>query len=1377
MRRKACLAVLPLAAVVLAILFWWLLRGQTLLNEVKAAVETEMTRTLGTQVSIGAAELTAWNVVTLTELKVFDRQGRIVAQIASASVEVDPLRLLWIRQIVDAIARVRLDRPEVLLYRESSGKWNIDDLLKEDLPESRAFRGKITLADGQVRLHAANRDWQIAPIAGTLDFTENPVISFRLNLREQDRRARTFGAITPRGHGVVTLQGQNQQLEDWQGLFPADWALADLRGRLAGLDVTLKRNQEGVSFAGELRPVGVAGKFADVEWSEVSGLITFSEQEVQFYQLEGRLNEQQVSVNGKVLKPMKEPELQVKLVAKAIDPTALSANCPVTGSVDMTASLSGKWLALQADGTVNIANGSVGEWKLGGFVARFSGRRLADGWLIRLRQGQGTLAGEMLHDLQMAVVTQNGQLQMETLFAKLGSGSVAAHGLIGPEQLDVKLLTAALPLRVLSMQYPELRANGNLDFTGRVSGTAQNVRISGAFLATDGSLLRQPFNLLQGNLAWSEGTVTISDVEMNNGKGKHRMDGRVALTGSRAIDMTIKTQAARAEDIVALLAPGEPLTGNIENEVTLSGTLDQIDAQGKLTLWEGSYRGYLLTKASGAYRRQGGILSLRDFEVDSFNAKATITGTLDKQLNLRFNVDAEAVEAAYIQIRYPYPVQGKLSMRGLLTGTLAKPEFQGEVTSRKLSLNGQDLFDIGGTVLLRRNEIQVSAVHFLLGKGQVRASGGYRETEGEVYGGLSVENTDINSLLAILNTPLAGVAGRLDGQIALTGTTALPALQLFGTLHGGRIKGYALDRIDLDVGLRNRLITVNELRARQGSGFVVAKGTADLQGPLALEIGGKDIDAGLLAAWLDLRTEIQGKMDFVAQLSGTAQSPQAGLSLDIRDGGVTNATFDHLFGLLSLQNDIIQVNQLFINKGAHRASVYGSLPLKALSREQRVKASAAESMDLRFRLDQADLSILPLLSPEVQWATGATQGEIQLGGTLAKPVFSGRLSVLDGSLKLKSLLDPLVKLGIDIQFEDDKMNVTKIAGSMGGGRFLVQGQLSLNGAEGIFAYDVKLTLDHLGVRHKVFKGPLNGEVSLSRKNGKPTLSGQLLFEDATLNVLGLPEAPTNQMDIAMDMKVAVGKNVRAYSPSLYDIWLGGGLHFGGTLKAPRIVGKIELVRGSVDYFGARFRLQEGSLDFSRPRSLDPQLHLEAYANLSRTKVMLNIDGPASKMEMKLSSIPALSPQEIRTVLALRPRSGETLPPGMMNPDDLAREEMRALVTTGLRMQVFGGFENTFREAFGLDDFRMVSSTRTTSRDPVTFGSSVAAGKPASLQEVYTLEFSKYIGDRMEVTYSMGLNRSEYLATVRYDVTKEFSFNASIDERNSPRMGLEYRIRF
>ena len=148
---------------------------------------------------------------------------------------------------------------------------------------------------------------------------------------------------------------------------------------------------------------------------------------------------------------------------------------------------------------------------------------------------------------------------------------------------------------------------------------------------------------------------------------------------------------------MAWLAPGEALTGNIENEVRLSGTLDDLELDGNMTLIEGSYRGFLLSKAGGAYQRHGGVFSLKDFTVDSFNARVSLSGKVDRQGRLDFAVAAREVEAAYIQINYPYPVSGKISLNGALTGTLQAPEFRGEAGSRRLLLNGQELFDISGS--------------------------------------------------------------------------------------------------------------------------------------------------------------------------------------------------------------------------------------------------------------------------------------------------------------------------------------------------------------------------------------------------------------------------------------------------------------------------------------------------------------------------------------------------------------------------------------------------------------------------------------------------------------------------------------------------------
>ncbi len=1378
MRRKALWAVVPLVAVFGLLAFWWGFRGQAMLSELADRVAAELTRTLGVKVTVGAAELMTWNVVTLTDAVIYDQQGRIIAKIPAAEVEIDPLRLLWTSQVVESIGRVAIHRPEVSLYREDAGKWNIEQLLKQDLPESRAFRGKLTLTAGQVFLHDFKRDWHISPIAGSLDFAQNPAIKFRLNLRGQEQRARLYGTVTPRGFGVVTLQGQNQDLEAWQGIFPVDWALADLKGRIASLDLTIEKKQESLKFAGEIKPAGLSGRFAGIQWTDVNGFITFSEAEVRVFYTSGKIDGQSLAVQGKVLRPMADPELQLKVSAKDIDPSVWRGKTPFQGRLSGEAELQGSWQNLRIGGKVWLEDGRIGAYAISRAESGFSGVRAGSSdWSVQLADGKGILAGESMQQLNAAVHSRNGQLWLETLSGRLGSGFIAANGKLGPDLLDLQLTGASIPLTALARSHANLLLDGKGDFTGRLTGTPDAVNLSGDFLAVQGHAFHQPFTRASGHLSLQDGSLSLTGVEVRNHSAWHRIDGSIDLAGAHAISLRVKTKGARAEDIVSWLAPGEALTGNIENDVVIRGTLSAIEAEGTMTLTEGSYRGFLLSKAGGAYKRVGGVISLEDFTVDSFNARVALSGTIDSQNQLNLTLAAQEVEAAYIQIKYPYPVQGKISLNGTLTGTTADPEFRGQASSRKLQLNGRDLFDIAGSVVLRRDEIDVSSLRFLLGTGQVRFNGGYREKDEQVYGGLSVENAEVGSLLSILNTPVKDVTGRLNGQIALTGTASQPAIQIFGTLHAGRIKGYALDNIAMDVSLRNRIFTINEFRAKQGSGYIVAKGTADMNGPLALEIGGHEVNAGLLAAWMEFKSEIQGKMNFVAQVTGTAKSPAAALSLEIHDGGVPNATFDELYGLFSLKDEVIQVNQLYITKGEHRASAYGMLPLKALDRKGRSQASGADSMNLRLSLDKANLSILPLLSNDVEWASGATRGEVLISGTLARPIFNGSITVADGAVKFKSLADPLTKLGIDIQFEDDRMNVNHVSGSMGAGTFQIDGYAVIDGQQGIAGYKGSLTMDRLGVRHKYFQGPMNGTIALEMLNGKPGIKGRILFENATINVPGVPNMPQSTLDFALDIDIVVGKNVRAYSPSLYDILVDGGLHVGETLHRPRITGKINMVRGSVDYIGTRFRLDTGSIDFPTPRSIEPQIHLEAYTNLSMTKVMLNIDGPMSQMNLKLSSTPTLTPQEIRTVLALRLRTGDTLPTGMLDSDTLAREEMRALLTTGLRMQVLGEAENTFRNALGLDDFRLVSGSRTTSRELFSFGSVVASGKPASLQEVYAIEASKYIGDKMEITYTMGLNRNEFLAAARYDLTRNFSLNASIDEKNSTRVGVEFRWRF
>ena len=1346
--KKAFWLAAPFAIVLGAFILWWGVRGQALLADLKQTIAAEMSRATGARVLVEAADITDWNVITLSHTVVYDKQNREVVKSAAAAVEVNPFRLLWSGPILESVTHVTLFRPEVRMYRDTSGQWNIDEMLKDEIPAGRDFKGKVTLAAGQVFLHSGTDQWDVAGVSGWVDFSQNPCMRFKLAAGPPDARISADGSLTTQAMGSLNLRVENFELAGWKGILPSDIGIEKLAGKLSFLEVSLRRDENRVRFRGDTRIAKVNGRLSGVDWTDATAYVTFNEQEIKFYDASAKIDGQMLTGHGSFRFP---------------------------GS---------RWDEFQAEGQVFLAQTNIGAFVFQNSEVKGKVNHKPEQTDIQITEGKGTVAGEAFSGVKSHLIRKRiatspkasmDEWQVLEFAANIGGGTLTASGVTRFDTATgIALQGRGIPLEILARTFPGLLVSGRADGEGMVSGPLEELRLDADVRASTGQVFHQPFERAEGRIALHHNVLSVFGGEIRQDKTTHDFSGKIGLTGYRAIDLAVKTKAARAENLARWLLPEEKVTGNIDAEMKITGSWNDPDAIGTLTLYEGSFRGYLLNKASGNFVRRNSIIHIDDFAVDAFNAKLKLSGTLDGKDNASFRVTARDVDLAALQIRFPYPVQGKVDITGTLTGSRIKPIFEGDVTARNVRVNGQDLFEVAGSLKLMPDRAEIASATFLQGTGRYRFNGGHHFETGELFGGLSVENAEVLNLLALLNTPIKGVTGRLNGQVAITGTVDRPALQIFGTLNAGRIRGYALDSIDLDVSVRNNVVSVNNFLARQGTGRVIVKGTADLAGPLALEVGGKDIDAGLLTAWFDTTVEAQGKMDFLAQLNGTAAKPKGAMSLEIRNGGVANATFDALYGMLLLSDDVIAVEQLFINKGDHRASLYGTVPLKALNKAWRSQASTADSMNLRFRLDQADLSILPLLSNEVEWATGPTKGEVWVTGTLAKPIFNGNITVDRGAMKFRSVADPLEQIGIDIRFQDDTINIVKAIGFMGGGSANLEGTLTINGEQGLAAYGGRLKLDNLQVRQKYFKGPLNGELLIVNKNGKPTLAGQIRQENTVVHIPTIPEIPKFSSDIGLDIEFAVAKGVRAQVPALFDLWLEGQYHFSGTAREPVVSGRMKIYRGTIDYLNTRFRIVEGNVTFPATGLLEPQVHLEAQANLSRTQVILKADGPATEMNLRLSSIPALSSQEIRTVLALRGRSDQ-MRMGGIDQDVVARQEMVALLQSGLRIGVVGEIESSIQEALGLDDFRVVSTTRV-GRDP-NFPVSSVAGNSGSIQEIYTLEVGKYILDKVQVTHSQGLNQSESTTSIRYDISHQVSISGMFGDKSKARVGAEIRFSF
>lgn len=988
----------------------------------------------------------------------------------------------------------------------------------------------------------------------------------------------------------------------------------------------------------------------------------------------------------------------------------------------------------------------------------------------------GAIQGIAFTDAVAGFTKSAAQINIDYFAAKTGDGSLTGRGAIQGQVLGIHLLGHNLPLRELNKLTKSDTFSGLAYFEGELTGTLDKPELQAHFRAQDGTVLSQPFHEASGDLVITPEQLSLAGVQAVDNAGSHQVQGTIGLTQNRNLNLTITTTQARAENLVKIIAPGEQLTGNVDNIMSVTGTMDKPNVSGRFRLTDGSFRGYLIAGGEGAYERVDGYTTVRDVVISSLNAQISLAGTVGPDNDLNIDMAAKDVDLSRLHVSYPYPVAGLINFSGKLTGSPEDISFTGNLTASNLKLNGQPLDNVSGSVVVDGSEISVPSFGFSQGGGRYSFSGRIDTAVKRLYGGIDVENGELAPLLTILNVPSRDISGKLNGRITVSGSFTKPNVWLTGNLTGGKLKNYPLDTIDMDVALENNVVTVNRFMAKQGTGILAIRGTADLDGPVNLEIGGRDIDAGLLTVWFDSTLDTKGKLSFAAQMTGTAQNPHTAVSLEIKGGGVSTAIFDSLYGLFVIDQGSIQVNQLLLSKGNYRASAYGIIPLAALNKEGRKNATIADQMDLRIRLDQADLSILPLLTKEVVWANGKTEGEMVVTGTLAQPYIHGNIKINEGAVKLKSLTDPIQKVAVDIQFEGDKISIKSFDGYSGGGSYRLAGSAALKGLA-LDNYQVLLTLDKIGFDHKYFKGPLTGTLTLTQSGTLPKLSGKLLFENDTIDIPYVPEMSASDLNIGLDLELQAGNRVRFYNAYMYDIMATGRVKLAGTTKRPDVSGRVEATRGTVSYLRTQFKIAEARADFTQFGSFEPVLTLNADTRLERTSVNLRVNGPISAMDIKLTSEPAMSQQEILSLLTLRSSYFDKQKTGDSDARDtgLSRDEVVSLLDAGLQMRFVSELEESFRKAFGLDGFKLIKGPLSDSLSGIS--DSKTDRESVGDREVYNVEISKYITDRIMLSYTFGIDNKEYNAAFRYDISKRISLTGAVDELNRYRIGVETRFRF
>lgn len=514
---------------------------------------------------------------------------------------------------------------------------------------------------------------------------------------------------------------------------------------------------------------------------------------------------------------------------------------------------------------------------------------------------------------------------------------------------------------------------------------------------------------------------------------------------------------------------------------------------------------------------------------------------------------------------------------------------------------------------------------------------------------------------------------------------------------------------------------------------------------------------------------VTGTADIEAVLGGYTYNPSADVTVKAVNGGMQGASFDSLTGEAHLKNGLIDLPEMKVVKqvGERNCSVVakGIVPLRALTADQDEWLADYEQIQLQIGLKDADLSLLPTVSKQIDWALGATDGELKIHGTLAHPMLDGSIVIPDGAVKIKALEEPVTDMTARINFTGNKVTVEDFSGKMGGGSYKLNGSLSLNGWVPEH-YDFSFVCDKLGIKSKFFTGPLNGELHLADAdfygNHWPRISGNIDFHNCLVSVPAIPDSEGEMPEMVFDVQVNVGDKVHFYSPYLYDLYLAGGFHVGGIMSHPKMSGSLQVKRGgTINYLKTEFKIREGMATFNQVASFMPSIDFFADTKLTQAKVFLSVKGPLGAAEMKLTSSPAMSQTQIIQLLTLRDayKNGNST----INAGDL--------LAVGLQMTFLSEVEGVMREFLYLDKLS------------ISRGSGSAFDNYKTLKENeenkydFNVSMGKYISDKVMLRYTHGFSGDGVNRYgVQYDISDRWGITLE-REASSTIFGVEARMTF
>jgi len=412
---------------------------------------------------------------------------------------------------------------------------------------------------------------------------------------------------------------------------------------------------------------------------------------------------------------------------------------------------------------------------------------------------------------------------------------------------------------------------------------------------------------------------------------------------------------------------------------------------------------------------------------------------------------------------------------------------------------------------------------------------------------------------------------------------------------------------------------------------------------------------------LDTKSKMQGIVTGYLETEGTVNEPYVRQSLRLHDFQFDDIKVDSMvmFGQYSSGYLIVDSLSAVLNESAFSLKGWQRFDLKLDDIDTNFTSKPFE-----FLVQSSDdrIEFLGLFNDQVESIRGDYDLELYLGGTPEHPTVSaGHFSLSDGEMLLSRIRDPITEVNLNATVVDSVMTINEFTGyseikddfidrllklfykaiAMFKGKSTKTGHIAAQGTVGM--HDITRPALNLNVEMQQFYIDYFIEnTSLVLNTDKISITGQdTIIVSGDVNIpegryevdlsqmqkniyLTAPESKPTPPFIVANLNILIPGNFQVTSSPLdlannFKIMMEGelGVRMNPDTEDPRISGHLNTVSGKYASWNQNFEVENGSILFTNPEAINPDIDLTAEKKINKYKVQLIIGGNLEKQSYNI----------------------------------------------------------------------------------------------------------------------------------------------------------------